>query len=90
MTPAARRDHHCGMKSFWKSLWVVCALAGALTGATGCGPGQAYCPNTGNSQGGCLLAGDDASSTNPDAQGVDCPPGETYGVLPDGIHFGCR
>jgi hypothetical protein len=77
------------MKSLWKSLWVICALAGALTGAMGCGPGQAFCPNIG-SNGTCPIQGDDASSTNPDAQGVQCPPGETYGVLPDGIHFGCR
>jgi hypothetical protein len=67
------------MKSFWKSLWVVCALAGALTGATGCGPGQAYCPNTGNAQGGCLLAGDDAQAQGQDAQGLQCPPGESPG-----------
>jgi hypothetical protein len=69
------------MKSFWKSLWVVCALAGALTGATGCGPGQAYCPNSGNAQGGCLLAGDDAQ-----AQGVDassgCPAGQHFVIDP--------
>ena len=70
------------MKSFWKSLWVVCALAGALTGATGCGPGQAYCPNTGNAQGGCLLAGDDAQAQQQEA-GSPCPAGEKPGIDPN-------
>jgi hypothetical protein len=76
------------MKSFWKSLWVVCALAGALTGATGCGPGQAYCPNTGNAQGGCLLAGDDAQAPN----GMDtsvCPAGEMFVIDPVTLKGSC-
>jgi hypothetical protein len=76
------------MKSFWKSLWVVCALAGALTGATGCGPGQAYCPNTGNAQGGCLLAGDDAQAPTQEA-GAVCPPGEKPGIDPVTLKSTC-
>jgi hypothetical protein len=77
------------MKSFWKSLWVICALAGALTGATGCGPGQQYCPNTGNTQGACPIQGDDAQAPS----GIDaaaCPPGQKFEMLPDsGTRFGC-
>ena len=90
MTPTGRRDHHCGMKSFWKSLWVVGALAGALTGAMGCGPQQEYCPNTGTNGGTCPSQGDDAQAQGQDAQNPQCPAGETYGLLSDGIHFGCR
>jgi hypothetical protein len=79
------------MKSLWKSLWMVCALAGALTAAAGCGPQQAYCPNTGvNGGSSCPIAGNDAQTQGQDAASMQCPAGETYGVLPDGIHFGCR
>jgi hypothetical protein len=79
------------MKSLWKSFWMVCALAGALTAAVGCGPAKAFCPNTGTDKTGtCPIQGDDASTQGPDAQNVQCPPGETYGPLADGIHFGCR
>jgi hypothetical protein len=76
------------MKSLWKSLWMVCALAGALTVAAGCGPQQAYCPNTGNAQGVCPIQGDDAQVKGVDAQTQQCPTG--YQFLPnDADVFSC-
>lgn len=70
------------MKSLWKSLWMVCALAGALTVAAGCGPQQAYCPNTGvNGGSSCPIAGNDAQTQQQEA-GSACPAGEKPGIDP--------
>jgi len=70
------------MKSLWKSLWMVCALAGVLAGAVGCGPQQAFCPNTGTKGGVCPIVGDDAQAP----PGVDadngCPTGQHFVINP--------
>jgi hypothetical protein len=77
------------MKSLWKSLWLVCALSGALVGAAGCGPEQAYCPNTGTN-GVCPILGDDASMSNGGSGGsITCDAG--FQFLPnDAGQFACR
>jgi hypothetical protein len=68
------------MKSLWKSLWMGCALFGVLAGAAGCGPQQAFCPNTGNSQGVCPILGDDGGGIMQDADNtLVCPDGSMPG-----------
>lgn len=66
------------MKSLWKSLGMVCALAGVLTAAVGCGPAKAFCPNTGtDNTGTCPILGDDGSTQGVDSQVMQCPPGQS-------------
>jgi hypothetical protein len=78
------------MKSLWKSLWMVCALAGALTAAVGCGPAKAFCPNTGtDNMGTCPIEGDDAQAQGVDGQTLTCPAGQHAGVNPTTFVFEC-
>ena len=68
-----------------KSLFSVLALAVALGFSAGCGPQEAFCPNTGVDGGPvCPINGDDASMTGKDMNTNICPPGQHLGDNPDG------
>lgn len=72
------------MKSLWKLLGLVGALSAVITiaVAAGCGPQQAFCPNTGTS-GICPIQGDDAQAMpGVDAEGMGCDAGSSLGIDP--------
>ncbi|HEY6475633.1 MAG TPA: hypothetical protein VI456_03575, partial [Polyangia bacterium] len=70
-----------------KSLLSVLALAAALGLSAGCGPQEAFCPNTSAKDAGgvCPINGDDASMPGMDMGGGNsCPTGQGLGENPDG------
>ena len=78
LTLPGAADHHCAMKS----LLSVLALCAALGFAAGCGPQEAFCPNSDGKGGVCPIIGDDASMPGMDMKG--CPMGQYLGDNPDG------
>ena len=79
------------MKSLCKSLWIVLVLSGAAAGAAGCGPQQAFCPNSGNSQGVCPILGDDGPSQAGTSGGMlMCDAGFTYTLNTASGTFSCQ
>jgi hypothetical protein len=79
------------MKSLWKLLGLAGVLSAVLTigVAAGCGPQQAFCPNTGNG-GVCPIEGDDAQAMpGVDAQGLACDAGSSPGIDPVTHVFTC-
>jgi len=69
-----------------KSLLSVLALSAALGLAAGCGPQNAFCPNTSAKDAGgvCPINGDDASMNMDMPNGNTCPSGQHLGENPDG------
>jgi hypothetical protein len=69
-----------------KSLLSVLALAATLGLAAGCGPQEAFCPNTGVDGGPvCPINGDDAPVQTMDMGGTNiCGSGQHLGDNPDG------
>jgi hypothetical protein len=76
LTPMATAAHHPPMRSFLSLL----ALAGAFGLAAGCGPQEAFCPNTGVDGGPvCPVNGDDAMLPTMDmGSGSLCPSGQYF------------
>jgi hypothetical protein len=77
LTPPGAADHHCAMKS----LLSVLALSAALGFAAGCGPQDAFCPNTSalDAGGVCPINGDDAQPQG-DMANSNCPMGQFKGT----------
>jgi hypothetical protein len=67
-----------------KSLLSVLALSAALGFTAGCGPQEAFCPNSDGAGGVCPIHGDDASMTGMDMKNSICNTGEHLGDNPDG------
>jgi hypothetical protein len=78
LTLPGAADHHCAMKS----LLSVLALSAVLGFAAGCGPQEAFCPNSDGAGGVCPIIGDDASMQGMDMKG--CPAGQYLGDDPSG------
>jgi hypothetical protein len=81
----ATAAHHPPMRSFL-SLLARLSLLGALGLAAGCGPQEAFCPNTGVDGGPvCPINGDDGMVPTMDmGGGMICPTGQQLGDNPDG------
>jgi hypothetical protein len=81
LTPPGAADHHCAMKSFLS----VLALCAALGLAAGCGPQNAFCPNTSAKDAGgvCPINGDDVMVQVMD-MASGCPVGQYLGDDPNG------
>jgi hypothetical protein len=73
-----------------KSLLSILALAAALGLAAGCGPQEAFCPNTSAKDAGgvCPINGDDRPITLMDMRTSLCDPGQHLGDNPDGNQEG--
>jgi hypothetical protein len=81
LTPAGAGDDHRVMKS----LLSVLALSATLGLVAGCGPQDAFCPNTSDAGGVCPINGDDAIITPMDMKGGGlCGSGQYLGDNPDG------
>jgi hypothetical protein len=82
LTPTGAGDNHSSMKS----LLSVLALSAALGLAAGCGPQEAFCPNTSDAGGVCPIFGDDAMAPVQDMGGgpMGCPAGYQLETNPDG------
>ena len=73
-----------------KSLWMLCVLVAGLGLAAGCGPQEAFCPETGKN-GVCPIKGDlDAHVRQMDSGGPTslCPAGQHISQNPDGNIIG--
>src|SRR5215831_2523225 len=89
LTPTGAADHHCGMKSLLSAFLSVLALSAALGLAAGCGPQEAFCPNTSAKDAGgvCPINGDDVMVRPSDmgnCGGANCGTGEYCGDDPNG------